>query len=502
MKKILSVMLLLAMFAGCAGTQEPKTGAVVSEEAATPAEADFEEVTVLATPSGTTPVTDAPLESFAPKQTPTPADAVDLASCRSGPLDAPLLHEITLREVNWELLSAGKPYDTTFRNETADFKGCQFLIEDFRSDTSGTQFTIRLSLPEDWTDLQCLSMNPCFGFRFYLDDKAQHDFRLIDQSTIFGEEIAKTRCDSFTMTYRSETVTDTVMHAAHEWRIVPFFYYRKMFHGSNYNDHPGGRLYLEQGETVRFNGTEDAYGGGTIGVTELDTLSIQLSIEHTVDLPGPAREPKMMQVTIWTEDVERNKAAGHYGPDGRLKDGSYVLYGTYRNETVDFSELEFHIERFYYWEHGFFYTLHIVYPESWSEEVIQNARFDIEAYADGEPYGKQVRDGRVARPYFKSTGGWLSPGNDRSHLTEQYLVHDQKNFSLSDPIPKQELTFKVWLEYFPTIRFDNSDKEIDITNGEPYYMESIHEYASMVDIPLTEFSISTDTFTFSQGGAQ
>ena len=144
MKKILSVMLLLAMLAGCAGTQEPKTGAVVSEEAATPAEADFEEITVLATPSGTTSVADAPLKSFTPEQTPTPADAVDLASCRSGPLDAPLLHEITLRDVNWELLSAGKPYDTTFRNETADFKECQFLIEDFRSDTSGTQFTIRL----------------------------------------------------------------------------------------------------------------------------------------------------------------------------------------------------------------------------------------------------------------------------------------------------------------------------------------------------------------------
>ena len=502
MRKWFVILLLSTMLVGC---MQPQT---VQPGLASPAlETEQETAEVLLQPSSTeavsaVPATGIPEETRPPEPTEPPkALPTYIGVANETPTDT-LELPITIKEIDWVKLSAGKQYETKFYNETVNFQDLRVTVTDFASDESGTQFTLRLDLPEEWTDLQCLSMNPCFGFRFYLDGKAQHDFRLTDQSVIFGHEIAENRCGSFTMTYRSETVTESVMHAAHEWKIVPFFYYRKMFHGSNYNDHPGGRLELEQGEVVRFNGTEDAYGGGTIGVTELDALSIQLSIEHTVDLPGPAREPKLLQVTVWTEDVERNKAAGHYGPDGRLKDGSYVLYGTYRNETVDFSELEFHIERFYYWEHGFFYTLHIVYPESWSEEVIQNARFDIEAYADGEPYGKQVRDGRVSRPYFKSTGGWLSPGNDRSHLTEKYLVYDQKNFSLSDPIPKQELTFKVWLEYFPTIRFDNSDKEIDITNGEPYYMESIHEYASMVDIPLTEFSISTDTFTFSQGGAQ
>lgn len=503
MKRIILALLLIILPVACMQSQTEQSGLtspVPETQSETVEEIPLQSVPTEAAP--TAPATDVPEETRPPQPTEPPKAQPAYIGVTNETLTDTLELPITIKEIDWVKLSAGKLYETKFYNETVNFQDLRVTVTDFVSDEGGTQFTMRLDLQEEWTDLQCLSMNPCFGFRFYLDGKAQHDFRLIDQSAIFGEAIAKTRCDSFTMTYRSETVTDTVMHAAHEWRIVPFFCFRKMFGGSNYNDHPGGQLDLEQDEVVRFNGTEDAYGGGTIGVTELDALSIQLSIEHTVDLPGPAREPKMLQVTIWTEDVERNKAAGHYGPDGRLKDGSYVLYGTYRNETVDFSELEFHIERFYYWEHGFFYTLHIVYPESWSEEVIQNARFDIEAYADGEPYGKQVRDGRVSRPYFKSTGGWLSPGNDRSHLTEQYLVHDQKNFSLSDPIPKQELTFKVWLEYFPTIRFDNSDKEIDITNGEPYYMESIHEYASMVDIPLTEFSISTDTFTFSQGGAQ
>lgn len=450
----------------------------------------------------TAPATDVPEETYSPEPTEPPKALPTYIGVANETSTDTLELPITIKEIDWVKLSAGKQYETKFYNETVNFQNLRMTVISFASGESGTRFTLRLDLPDEWTDLQCLSMNPCFGFRFYLDGKAQHDFRLTDQVPIMSEALAGNRCDSITMTYRSETVTDMVMHTAHEWRIVPFFYYRKMFHGSNYNDHPGGRLYLEQGETVRFNGTEDAYWGGTIGVTELDALSLKLPIEHTVDLPEPTREPKMMQVTVWTEDVERNKAAGHYGPDGRLKDGSYVVYGTYRNEIVDFSELEFHIERFYYWEHGFFYTLHIVYPKSWSEEVIRNARFDIEAFADGEPYGEQVKNGRVTRSYFKSAGGWLDVGNDKSYSTERYIVCDSKRFSPSDPIPKQELTFKVWLEYFPTIRFDNSDKEIDITNGEPYYMESIHEYAHMVSVPLTEFSISTDTFTFSQGGAK
>lgn len=502
LKRTITVLLLSLMLVGCVQPQTAQSGPITpapTEETET-VEISLEPVQTEAAPTAI--ATNVPEETLPPEPTDAPKAQPAYVGVTNETPEEPLELPITVKEIDWDKLIAGKQYETKFYNETVNFQNLRVTVADFASDESGTQFTLRLDLPEEWTDLQCLSMNPCFGFRFYLDGKAQHDFRLIDQSAIFGEAIAKTRCDSFTMTYRSDTVTESVMHAAHEWRIVPFFYYRKMFHGSNYNDHPGGRLYLEQGETVRFNGTEDAYWGGTVGITELNELPLTLPIGHTVDLPEPMREPKLLQVTIWTEDVERNKAAGHYGADGRLKDGSYVVYGTYRNETVDFSELEFHIERFYYWEHGFFYTLHIVYPESWSEEVIKNARFDIEAYADGEPYGEKVRNGRVARSYFKSAGGWLDAGNTKPYSTEKYIVCDSKRFSLSDPIPKQELTFKVWLEYFPTIRFDNSDKEIDITNGEPYYMESIHEYASMVDIPLTEFSISTDTFTFSQGGAQ
>ena len=443
-----------------------------------------------------------PSESPAPEPAEAPQTQHPYVGTTSEAQTEPIELPITIKEIDWEKLSAGKQYETKFYNETVNFQNLRMTVISFASGESGTQFTLRLDLPDEWTDLQCLSMNPCFGFRFYLDEKSQNDFRLVDQFPIMSETLAVSRCNSVTMTYRSDTVTDTVMHAAHEWKIVPFFCFRKMFGGSNYNDHPGGQLDLEQDEVVRFNGTEKAYYPGTIGVTELPALSVQLPIEHTEDVSEAPREPKMLQVTIWTEDVERNKAAGHYGADGRLKGGEFVVYGTYRNEAVDFSELEFHIERFYYWEHGFFYTLHIVYPESWSEEVIKNVRLCIEAYADGEPYGEQVRNGRVSRPYFKSTSGWLSMGDDDSHLTEQYLVHDQKNFSLSDPIPKQKLTFKVWLEYFPTIKFDNSDKEIDLKNGEPYYIETNHEYVCDALIPLTEFSISTDTFTFSQGDAQ
>ena len=500
--KMLTILLLAALSLGCVHTTKTQPDLV----ALTPElKIETEEVTLrpAATEAApTAPATDASTET--PSQPTDEPKAQPLyIGAASETLTEPLERQITIKEIDWEKLNAGKQYETTFYNETVNFQNFVVTVTDFASDKTGTQFALRLDLPVEWTNLQCLSMNPCFGFRFYLDEKSQNDFRLIDQSAIFGTEIAETRCDSFTMTYRSDTVTDAVMHAAHEWKIVPFFCFRKKFAGSNYNNKEG-RIYIEveQGDVCIFNGTEDAYWGGTIGVTELTELSIILPIEHTTDLPEPTREPKMMQVTVWTEDVERNKAAGHYGPDGRLKDGSYVVYGTYRNETVDFSELEFHIERFYYWEHGFFYLLHIVYPESWSEEVIRNARFDIEAFSDGEPYGEKVRNGRVSRSYFKSAGGWLSTGDEKSYSTEKYILCDSKRFSLSNPIPKQKLTFKVWLEYFPTIRFDNSDQEIDITNGEPYYMESIHAFEHEEDVPLTEFSISTDTFTFSQGGAK
>ena len=497
------IWLLIALTVGCTQPKIPQADVIPSVTVA-------EESTVLfsGTSAPASPViTEAPAVTEAPTITEQPTEAPTAQSLYVGMTNETLLDSlelpITIKEIDWTKLSAGKQYETKFYNETVNFQNLRVTVADFASDESGTQFTLRLDLPEEWTDLQCLSMNPCVGFRFYLDGKAQHDFRLVDQSAIFGQALSEHRCDSFTMTYRSDTVTDMVMHAAHEWEIVPFCYYRKRFAGSNYNNKEG-RTYIEveQGDVCVFNGTEDAYWGGTIGITELKDLSLQLPIEHTADLPEPTREPKMMQVTIWTEDVERNKAAGHYGPDGRLKDGSYVVYGTWQNVTVDFSELEFHIERFYYWEHGFFYTLHIVFPESWSEEVIQNARFDVEAFADGEPFGREVRNGRVTRSYFASSGGWLDAGDGKSFSTEKYILCDSKRFSPSDPIPKQELTFKVWLEYFPTIRFDNSDKEIDITNGEPYYMESIHEYAHMDSVPLTEFSISTDTFTFSQGGAK
>ena len=503
MKRLILALLLIVLLVACTQPQTVQSvlaSPAPAEETET-VEVSLEPVATEAAP--TVAAADIMEETSPPEPTDAPkAQPLYVGTTNETPTDS-LELPITIKEIDWEKLSARKQYETKFYNETVNFQNLRMTVISFASGESGTQFILRLDLPDEWTDLQCLSMNPCFGFRFYLDGKAQHDFRLIAQDPILSEALSGMRCNSVTMTYRSDTVTDAVMHAAHEWKIVPFYYYRKRFAGSNYNNKEG-RTYIEveQGDICVFNGTEDAYWGGTIGVTELDALSLKLPIEHTVDLPEPTREPKMMQVTVWTEDVERNKAAGHYGPDGRLKDGSYVVYGTYRNEIVDFSELEFHIERFYYWEHGFFYTLHIVYPKSWSEEVIRNARFDIEAFADGEPYGEQVKNGRVTRSYFKSAGGWLDVGNDKSYSTERYIVCDSKRFSPSDPIPKQELTFKVWLEYFPTIRFDNSDKEIDITNGEPYYMESIHEYAHMVSVPLTEFSISTDTFTFSQGGAK
>jgi len=133
-----------------------------------------------------------------------------------------LLEEITIKEINWDLLKMGKQYDTVFRNETIDFCGFSFSIADCYSDDSNTRFSILLELPKEWSDLECLSMNPCLGFRFYLDKQAVNDFMLIDQSVIVSEALDHTRCGSFTMTYQSNRITNNIMHTAHEWTIVPY----------------------------------------------------------------------------------------------------------------------------------------------------------------------------------------------------------------------------------------------------------------------------------------
>ncbi|MBR4907036.1 MAG: hypothetical protein IKZ44_09350 [Clostridia bacterium] len=512
MKRTITALLLLALLIGCTNipTEAKASTAALSSSTATETdEATNPNAAILTEDILPFPTQN---ETPAPTETPEPTDAPKAQPLYVGvtnkTLSDPLELPITIKEIDWEKLSAGKQYGTKFYNETVSFQNLRVTVADFASDESGTQFTLRLDLPEEWTDLQCLSMNPCFGFRFYLDGKPQHDFRLIDQSAIFGVEIAENRCDSFTMTYRSETVTDDVMHAYHEWTVVPFFWYWKVFIGDKWNN-KNGRTWIDvtNGDYCEYNGGEIAYSGGEIEITELTDLSLTLPIEHTHEPVETPKEPKLLQVSIWREDVERNQKEGHYGKDGRLKDGSYVVYGTWQNVTVDFSELEFYVERFYYWEHGFFYLFHIVYPESWSEEVRRNVRIDIRTYADGEPFGEAI-DGKGHIRWYISYGGasnWRNvgnPNNNAPYPTEIYRFCDSHRFSLTNPIEQKELTSKITLEYFPTIRFDNSDKEIDITNGEPYYMESIHAYEHEVDIPLTEFSISTDTFPFRQGGAQ
>ena len=297
MKRLILALLLIALLVACTQPQtvEPVFASPTPTEETESVEVSLESAPTEAAP--TVAATDTPEKTLSPEPTDAPkAQPLYVGMANEAPTDS-LELPVTIKEIDWEKLSAGKQYETKFYNETVNFQNLGVTVADFASDESGTQFTLRLDLPEEWTNFQCLSMNPSFGFRFYLDGKAQHDFRLIDQDPILSEALAGMRCNSVTMTYRSETVTDTVMHAAHEWEIVPFCYYRKRFAGSNYNNKEG-RTYIEieQGDVCIFNGTEDAYWGGTIGVTELTELSLILPIEHTTDLPEPTREPKMMQI--------------------------------------------------------------------------------------------------------------------------------------------------------------------------------------------------------------
>jgi hypothetical protein len=512
MKRMIPALLLLALTVAC--VKQPAAPSVsvgrtesfptVPSIVETPIGSDEVPLQPIETiASSPVPATDNPTSAPEPDPTEPPAPAIDYTTYRSVPLDAPLSYPITVREVNWEALNAGKQYDTTFRSETVDFRNFRYAIEDFRSDETGTQFTIRLYLPEEWTDLQCLSMNPYFGFRFYLDDKPQNDFRLADQSVIFGTALAETRCDSFTMTYRSDAVSETVMHAAHEWTIVPFFLYRIFFAGSIYNDSPGGVTDLTKGDVCRFNGTEDAYWAGKIGVTELSELSLSLPIEHIEAAPAPDPEPRMLQVSVWTEDVERNKKEGKYGSDGRLKDGTGTVYGTYQNVTVDFSRFEIHIERFYYWEHGFFMILRCDYPEEWPQEIRQSIRIDYRVYADGEPFGEPTKKEGHVRSYFKGASATHSGGYPEYKTpigSETYSVYDQKNFSFLNPFPVKELTFKFYLEYFPTLS-DLHEKKYDLTNGEPFYVDRFMS-EDVEKVPLFEITIPTDQLVYQKGGTK
>ena len=510
MKRIVLVLLLLSVTAACVQSgvqaavqsQPPVREAALQTAPKTHIPADEVQIASVETAAPTPPVTANP-PSEDPASDPAEPPAQSYIGTESPSLSAPLPRAVTVREVNWKLLNAGEQYDTTFRNETVDFRNFRYVIEDFRSDGSGTQFTLQLYLPAEWTDLQCLSMNPYFGFRFYLDGKPQNDFRLADQSVIFGEAIAKERCDSFTMTYRSDTVTDAVMHAAHEWTIVPFFLYRILFSGSIYNDKPGGIIDLMSGDVCRFNGTEDAYWSGKIGVTELSELSLSLPIEHIDAAPVPDPEPRMLEVTVWTEDVERNKKEGNYGSDGRIKDGTGTVYGTYQDFTVDFSKFEIHIERFYYWEHGFFMVLRCDYPEEWPQEIRQSIRLDYRVYADGQPFGEPTKKEGHVRSYFKGASTAFSGGYPEYKTpvgSETYGVYDQKNFSLENPFPVRELTFKFSLEYFPTLS-DLHEKKYDLTNGEPFYVDRFMS-EDVEKVPLFEITIPTEQLVFTEGGAE
>lgn len=505
-KRILCLLFSILTFA-CA-----KPDAIELPPADSPAAAVKEE-TVAAEfpPASPQDVSEPNLPTETPTERPSEAPAaapVDYASYENQTPASPLYKDVTVKELEWTSLLAGKPYHTKFWNESVDFQNLTFSVEAFRSDTTGTAFTIRVRFPEAWSDLQCLSLNQYFGFRFYLDGKPKHDFRLSDQSVILSEALSKARCDDFTMTYTSESVTDDVMHGYHEWTVVPFFWHWKVFNGDKWNN-KDGRTWIDvtNGDCCEYNGGEIAYSGGEIEITELVELSLTLPIEHTHEPVETPKEPKLLQVSIWREDVERNEKEGHYGKDGRLKDGSYVVYGTWQNVTVDFSELELYVERFYYWEHGFFYLFHVVYPESWSEEVRRNVRLDIRTYADGEPFGEALDSKGHIRWYITYGGAsnWRNVGNPNSNApypTEIYRFGDSRRFSQSNPIEQKELTSKVSLEYHTAIKFDNSDQEIDLTSGEPYYMESIHVYSQEAKIPLTEFTVMTDSLTFSQGGSK
>lgn len=502
MKRIILTLLLITLPVACMQSQTEQSGLaspVPETQSETVEEIPLQSVPTEAAP--TAPATDVPEETRPPQPTEPPKAQPAYIGVTNETLTDTLELPITIKEIDWVKLSAGKQYETKFYNETVNFQDLRVTVTDFVSDEGGTQFTMRLDLPEEWTDLQCLSMNPCFGFRFYLDGKAQHDFRLIAQDPILSEALSGMRCNSVTMTYRSDTVTDAVMHAAHEWKIVPFFYYHTGFPGSKVNGHPGGYISLEQGDVCKVNGSVESFGG-KFAVTELNELTLTLPIDRIDGVaPASSPEPRMLQVTAWTEDVERNKKEGKYGSDGQLKDGLSVVYGTYQNHTVDFSQFEIHIERFYYWDHGFVVVIRYDFPTDWPEEVRNNLRIRFDTYADDNLFGKPGKNGRIY-PYFV-------PGisADYAHLNDamplslaRLLVCDSKAFSLENPFPAKELTFKFYLEYSPTVS-DINGKKYDISDGNPFYVEKFIIY-DLEKVPLFEITIPTDQLVFQKGDAQ
>lgn len=220
MKKQLLYLLLLLLFLACA----PMSKAVDS----VPTEVS---VSVLSSvsPKTTERATALPIQTETPPDSPTPTP-FEYASFPCNVPGEPLLREITVKDLEWEKLTTQKQYHTKFWNETVDFQNFRFSVESLCAEKTGTVFTLRIEVPKEWTDLQTLSLNQYIGFRFYLDDKAVHDFFLSDQSVILSDALSKTRCDGFTMTYTSETVTEEVMHAGHEWTITPFFIHWKNAH--------------------------------------------------------------------------------------------------------------------------------------------------------------------------------------------------------------------------------------------------------------------------------
>ena len=409
----------------------------------------------------------------------------------------PLLYEITIKEINWERLNAGKQYDTTFYNQTVDFQELQFSILEFSSDNSGTSFSISVNLPKEWSNMQCLSINSCFGFRFFLDDIAQNDFMLINQDPIFSETLAKGRCDSFIMTYQSKTVTDTVVQAFHTWKVVPFYYYWVLFSGNKLNDRMGDMIYLEKGDVCRFNGKEEQYQLGQIGIVELPEISLMLPISNNDNTSVAEQSARMLPITVWSEDVEKNEALGYYNDIDCVP----FYYGTYQLKEVDFSDVEINIERFYYWNHGLFYVLHKSLPQNWPEDLRKSVRFKIDVYADDELLVDQDRNGRPKSCFVGVDNYWRekNPKDCLPYPSEIYIIHDQKNFSLLKQIPAEKLTFRIYYCYISAVTLRKNGKTYDLSNGEPVYADcwASEQWES---IPFAEITISTDSLIFEQKG--
>jgi hypothetical protein len=484
MKRLLLILLSLSLLA-CVPIPCEESALTVPSVTAIPIETDDVRIVQETSPQviGALPTNAAPVET-----TPTENKYTTYESAR---LSEPLPHAVTLREIDWTKYSNGKPFEMALRLETLDFRNMRFLIEDFRSDDTGTQFTIRINLPEEWTDLQCLSLNPCLGFRFDLDDRMQNDFALIDQSAVFGQKVAATRCDSFTMTYRSDTVTESVMRTAHEWKIVPFFIRYEQYNAKRRVEYPRDAADLTKGDVFLFKSAEDFRVAGRTVLTELNELALSLPIDHIDGLPEISREPRMLPISVWTEDVERNKAEGKYGPDGQLKDGLSVVYGTWQTQEIDFSGFEVHIERFYYWDGGFFLALRYHYPEDWTEQMRKSVRLHMEAYADEE-----LLLGPSGRGYGNKT--FFYTGQCRTDsLSDRYVICEQTNASLSDPIDAKEITFRIVLQYFPEIE-DLNGKRYDLTNGEPFYVDRFMTELRE-EIPLLTITIPTERLVFQKG---